>query len=270
MSLRANFLLPQPDLLELPVNQIDLWLAAVEESCDPALLGRYRLLLSAEEIGRGERFYFAKDRHRHLVTRALLRTVLSRYAPLAPQQWVFANNAHGKPEVANAEPLAQGLSFNLSHTRGLIVLGVRRGGALGVDVEHLHARRALLDAGNAVFSDAERDALALLSGDEQQQRFFQYWTLKEAYLKASGTGMSVALRNVSFEFLTQERVRLSLHGSLQGPASRWHFWQFRPTPDHLLSVCAEQGAAQHCVARTVVPLGPEELLDCEPFLQSMP
>ena len=265
------FFWPHSALLELSANQIDLWLAHVDALCDPGLVQRYGLLLSAEELCRAARFHFPKDRHRCVVTRALVRTVLSRYAPLTPKQWVFSTNAHGKPAIANEDRLAQRIAFNVSHSNGLIVLGVSGGAALGVDVEHVLRRRPTLEASDAIFSAAEISAIAALADSERQQRFFQFWTLKEAYLKACGTGMSVAPNKVSFEFLAQERVQLSLHESLPGPASRWHFWQFRPTADHVLSVCADQGevVVQRCTFRQVVPLVGEQLIDCAAMLDSM-
>ena len=198
-----------------------MWLCFVDELHDHHLLQRYRLLLTEQERQTELRFHFSKDRHRYLVTRALVRTVLSRYAPLTPQQWTFANNAHGKPAIANRDPLAQEIAFNVSHTQGLIVLGVCRHAALGVDVENLRTRRALLDAANVVFSSEEAQAIARLPTALQHERFFQYWTLKEAYLKACGTGMSVPLNQFGFEFLPQDRVRLSLGDSLPQDASRW-------------------------------------------------
>ena len=257
-------------MLLLDSQEIHLWLCFVDELHEHQLLQRYRLLLTQQELQTEQRYHFPKDRHRYLVTRALVRTVLSRYAPVTPQQWTFASNAHGKPAIANREPLAQGITFNVSHTQGLIVIGVCRRAALGVDVENLRTRRALLDAADVVFSSEEALAIARLPTALQHERFFQYWTLKEAYLKACGTGMSVPLTQFGFEFLPQDRVRLSLHVSLPQDASRWRFWQFKPSPDHLLSVCAEHGGscASEFVFRKTIPLGADELLRFTPVLTS--
>ena len=117
-----------PHLIPLAPGEIHLWLSFYEE-IDVDLHAAYRKLLDSSEREQEPRFYFETDRRRYLVTRALLRTVLSRYAPLEPTQWMFSTNGYGKPEIANAQGRKQGLAFNLSHTRSLIALGITRGRA---------------------------------------------------------------------------------------------------------------------------------------------
>jgi 4'-phosphopantetheinyl transferase len=104
-----------------------------------ALLQRYDRLLAPEEREQWRRFYFQFDQHRYLVTRALVRTALSRYAAVEPHEWTFAANAYSRPEMANANRRTQQIIFNISHTTNLILLGITSGGALGVDVENCWA-----------------------------------------------------------------------------------------------------------------------------------
>ena len=100
----------------LDAKHIDLWCAFPAEIVDEALLQEYRGLLSEAEREQQQRFYFAKDRQRYLVTRALVRTVLSRYAPIYPEQWLFATNAYGKPYIANGAGFYNSISFNITHS----------------------------------------------------------------------------------------------------------------------------------------------------------
>jgi 4'-phosphopantetheinyl transferase len=74
------------------MRNIDLWLAFYDEIIDERLLAQLRQLLSNAERQQEQRFYFADDRKCHLVTRAMVRTVLSRYEAVAPADWVFATN----------------------------------------------------------------------------------------------------------------------------------------------------------------------------------
>ena len=111
---------------QLDSGQIHLWLAWLGEITDSRLLAEYRSLLSEEERQRQMRFHFERDRHRYLVTRAMVRTVLSKYADVAPRDWRFAANDYGKPSIAAEHTEARGIEFNLSHTDGLVVLGVTR------------------------------------------------------------------------------------------------------------------------------------------------
>jgi 4'-phosphopantetheinyl transferase len=84
-------------VLPLPPAEIHLWLAFYDEITNERLLSDYRALLNQEEKEQQSRFYFARDRQRYLVTRALVRTVLSRYALIDPREWVFSTNAYGCP-----------------------------------------------------------------------------------------------------------------------------------------------------------------------------
>ncbi len=237
------------------------------------LLQRYRALLSPPELQAQQRFHFEKDRHRYLVTRALVRTVLSRYAPIAPQDWVFAANAYGKPSVAHSAAVAQTLSFNVSHTHDLVLVGVTRGAALGVDVESTQ-RGAALDAAQAFFAPSEVADLAQLPAHLQADRFFQYWTLKESYIKARGLGLSIGLDQFSFDLSQPGRVRLWVDPGQNDSAAHWRFWQLRPSPQHWVAVCARsQGQSHHSVQptlhmRRVVPLGADQDMDmaCERVL----
>ena len=261
---------PESIVLKLDPHRVDLWFAFYDEIDEGYLLDRYRLLLSNEERNREQRIHLAKNRHRFLVTRALVRTVLSRYAPVAPEHWRFFSNSYGKPSISNDGSVASRISFNVSHTDGLIVLGVTRESALGVDIENVHSRKATLDSTEVYLSDEESRALAELSPGQRSERFFQYWTLKESYIKARGTGLSIPLGACSFRFTAQNRVSLTTEPSLQDTPSRWQFWQLRPSPDHLTAVCAERygNGYKQLTSTRIIPLGAESPLDCMPVLAS--
>lgn len=222
---------------------IDLWLAYYDLAAD--LAPRLRTLLTEEERAREPRFYFADDRLRYLVTRALVRTVLSRYAPLAPGDWRFAGNGYGRPQIAPEIvarcPEAADLRFNLSHTRGLIALGVTRGRELGVDVEHLDDRESPLDIADRFFAPVEVEALWQQPESARHVRFFEYWTFKESYIKARGQGLSIPLDRFSIHYPHDAGVRLAIDPTLEDAPERWALWQYRPAGNYLLAVCAERG-----------------------------
>src|SRR6266478_3881683 len=145
--------------ISLTPADIHVWLAFYDEICDERLHSAYRELLDAAEREQEPRFYFARDRRRYLITRALVRTVLSRYVSIHPKEWVFSANAYGRPEIANAQAKDACLSFNISHTHSLIVLGVTKSRPLGVDVENLRAREASIDIADRYFAPQEVAAL---------------------------------------------------------------------------------------------------------------
>ncbi len=223
-------------------RDIDIWLTYYDDIVDERQLANLCEFLNPEEVSQESRFYFADDRKRYLVTRAMARMILSRYAPIAPERWVFSKNAYGRPEIANRVDEVRGLSFNISHTRGLIVLAVTRGRDLGIDVENVVARRTSIDIADRFFSAVEVTELYRVPPDRQQDRFFEYWTFKESYIKARGMGLSLPLDRFSFEFPRQNAVRISIHPELGDQAERWSFWQCRPTADYLMAICAERSA----------------------------
>lgn len=224
-------------------NGIDVWLAFYHEMEDVRLLASLREYLSDDERCQEPRFYFADDRKRYLVTRALVRTVLSRYADVAPADWTFSTNDYGRPRIAEAHGAARRLTFNVSHTRGLIALGVTRGRALGIDVEHTTLRDVSSGIADRFFAPREVDELSKVPPERRQDRFFEYWTFKESYIKARGMGLSIPLDKFSFHFPHECAVGLAIEPELGDDASRWTFWQYRPAAHYLLAICAERGDA---------------------------
>lgn len=250
-------------LLPLDNSQVHLWLAFSAEADDAQLHERYRALMTPEERARGDRFYFERDRSRYRVTRALVRSVLSRYAPMiAPADWRFEASAYGQPLIANPHPEAQRLSFNLTHTHDLIVLAVTQGRAVGVDTENI-TRGALLDVADRFFAPSECEHLRALPIDAQPRRFFELWTLKESYIKARGMGLSIPLHKFAFDLREPQAVSLSTLDDLQDPAERWALRHLWATPDHPVALCVERldQPSFEVVARRIVPLRSESGMD---------
>jgi 4'-phosphopantetheinyl transferase len=249
----------------LPDGEIHLWLADLDAIEDESLHAAYRELLNDAEKEQEPRFYFARDRRRYLVTRALVRTVLSRYAAVDPAEWVFSTNAYGRPEIDKAEidnAEAKELSFNISHTHSMIVLGVTRKRALGVDVENFRARNVSMGIADRYFAPQEVTVLNAAPEHEQQYRFFEYWTFKESYIKARGMGLSLPLDKFSFHYASDRAVGIAIEPELADDPARWQFWQFRPTADYLVAICAERlgDGSPSLVVREAVPMRSERPL----------
>lgn len=250
-------------------DSIDIWLAFYHGLEDEAHAARLRVLLSEDERVQEPRYYFADDRKRYLVTRALVRTVLSRYAPIAPCDWVFAKNDYGRPHIASdtltACTEAQSLRFNISHTRGLIALAVTRGREVGVDVENLTTRAVSLGIADRFFSPMEVAELGQVPVHAQQDKFFEYWTFKESYIKARGMGLSLPLNRFSFHYPHARAVRIVIEPDLEDDAERWSFWQCRPGTEYLLALCAERRPGPPPVVRLLrlLPLLHEDTMTTE-------
>jgi 4'-phosphopantetheinyl transferase len=248
---------------EIAPREIHLWLAFYDELRDHSLLSAYRALLTDDERKAQGRFYFPRDRLRYLLTRALVRTTLSFYAPISPKQWAFSTNPFGRPTISNPHPLAAQLSFNISHTHSMVALGVTCGRALGVDVENACAREPSMEIADRFFAPDEARSLAALPRNQRQTRFLEYWTFKESYIKARGMGLSIPLDKFSFRYPHDRGVAIEIDPDLKDYATRWQFWQFRPRTEYLLAVCAERVDMRpsRIVINKIMPLVDKELMD---------
>jgi len=237
-------------------SEAHLWIARPGEIHDPDLVLAYDALLTADERAKVSRYRFEKDRHTSLVTRALVRTVLSRYAEASPGDWRFVANTYGRPEIR--EPREErSLRFNLSHTEGLVVCLVSRDREVGVDVEDRTRGGDLLDIADRFFSPFEVKALRALPPEEQMDRFFFYWTLKESYIKARGMGLALSLSAFSFDLDSPgSGIRVFFDPSLEDDPGRWQFSAMSYGRRHAIAAGVESKRDRdvRIVVRETVPL----------------
>lgn len=210
----------------LETGATHLWFCDLDAQRDPGLLGSYRELLDADEIQRMQRFVFAHDRHRFLVSHALLRCVLSLYGSEPAAGWRFRKGTHGKPGLV-AEQRAP--AFNLSHSGSLALLAVGEGaGLLGADIEFHRPVRNFLGLATRNFAPSEAARLPGLEGAALAAEFYDLWTLKEAFVKARGDGLSQSLADFRFTFdRASRRLRFDALAALEPDPGRWAFWSFR-------------------------------------------
>lgn len=160
----------------------DVWLCDVSH---PGDLRACTALLSAEERDKASRFKFEKDRGLYVAAHGLLRVVLSHYLAVPPAEVAFASGK-GKPRLAGVHGSVQ---FNLSHTHGYVAVAVHPDQPVGVDVEKADPAFKWQDLIDYCLGDPERQALTGLETAAARHTFFNYWTRKEAFLKAIGVGL---------------------------------------------------------------------------------
>ncbi len=237
----------------LAAGEAHVWLLRPER-VGPELERRYLELLDDEERRRHERFRPVEPRRTFLLGRALVRTRLARYSGVAPAAWSFSSGAHGRPEVSGPRG-ATAPPFNLAHTHGLLACLVAGVPECGVDVERLDRAGALDAIAARHFAPAEAAALAALAEGERRRRFFALWTLKEAYLKARGAGLSLGLDRVLLD-PTRRPVGLAFAAGLDDDPASWQLELLAPGPHHLLAVALRRGHGPDLslVVRECVPL----------------
>lgn len=212
-------------------------------ACNPATIDlnahqpRYLGLLSSDELKRWDAIGAKQVRETFLIARALLRTGLSRYAQISPEDWQFVIGDHGKPEIhAGQNPSLCPLRFNLSHTQDLIVCGITVGSSLGVDVEYTPRHSRLESIAQRFFSAPEIAQLEGASKDTMRTDFFRFWTLKEAYLKARGTGITLPLGKFGFDLTNPSGPDIWFDPSLQDTPLAWCFTEQTIGHNHQLAL----------------------------------
>lgn len=204
--------------LQLPADVVHVWYLATS-GWTPSRHAEAVACLDAAERARHDRFRVPEDRRDFAAAHELLRRVLSHYVDCTPDAWRFEPDAFGKPSLV-APRLSWPLQFNISHTRGHVACAVARGAAVGVDVETVDDACDHMALAFRYFGASEIDALASCSRERRAALFTSLWTLKEAYLKGVGVGLSAPLTAFRFE-VDADGVRF--HAPDPRDAEGWQF-----------------------------------------------
>jgi 4'-phosphopantetheinyl transferase len=221
------------------LDEAHVWLLPGPEQASDDQLEGLAAILDESERERAAKYLRPVDRARSIAARALLRLMLSRYTETAPQAWAFVTNRYGRPELARIPHEAEDLRFNVSHTDGLIAVAVTRGRDIGVDVEHID-RPLLHDIAGRFFSLDEVRDLRRHPAEAQSRVFFDYWTLKESYIKARGMGLALPLEHFSFHLRPGAPPTITFAPDLNDDPGRWQFVQAWPSERHRLAIAVER------------------------------
>jgi 4'-phosphopantetheinyl transferase len=227
----------RPGIVEILAVSLDLSLQALDS---------LRAALSPAELRRADRFYFHLHRARFIAGRGQLRTILGKYLGIAPSELKFAYGPHGKPELAGKEA-DSGLRFNLAHCENLALIAVTDGQRIGVDLERIRVMPDVGDLVSRFFSAPESAAFHALPEAQKPDAFFNLWTRKEAWLKASGEGISRYLNQVEVTFLPGEPARIMSLPPSTVPQVAWSLGDLRPVEQFAAAIAVEgESAACQC------------------------
>jgi len=175
-----------------PTGRVDVWRVRLDE---PAT-GAEGSVLSPDEIARAGQFHFEKDRIHFIQCRSALRALLAGYLAIPALEIRFEYLAGGKPRLAT-EQNPDALQFNVSHSANMAVIGVGSEHELGIDIEKIRGDVDITSLAERFFSLRERAGLQALPDHLRVPGFFASWTRKEAFLKATGAGLSFPLTDFS-------------------------------------------------------------------------
>jgi len=214
-------------------TEVHVWFCEPPKICDALRLSEFKAVLSAQESERYQRLHHEKDRHSYLVSHALLRYALSKYVEIPASQWQFSVGEHGRP-VLRDSIAAPGLCFNLTHSDGFSACVITLDKQCGIDAENIRSRHKLNAVARRMFADEE---LAQLDEKNIQTRFYDFWTLREAYVKALGTGLAGSSKDFYFD-VNVDGLCVALYSN-GTRLENWRFSLSRPTPNHVLAVGVE-------------------------------
>lgn len=220
---------------KIEAKQIHVWRAPL----DLSELQTENLLkiLSVDEIERAQRFHFKKDYKRFISGRGMLRQILALYLRTEAQDIEFAYNSYGKPLI-KADSDGDAFSFNLSHSGGLMLFAITQGREIGIDIEHIRSDIEVLQIAQRFFTPDEIRSLKQFHGNLQIERFYQYWTRKEAFLKAIGMGVNFPLEQVDASLQNGKiwsPVQITDHRKNPG----WHSKDIFPDQDYMAAIVVE-------------------------------
>jgi 4'-phosphopantetheinyl transferase len=180
------------------------------------------MLLHPDELRRAQRYHRPADYHRFLLGRVAQRLVLGAYLGLPPAGLHFEPGANKKPQLRAAPQL----HYNVSHAGDWVLLAVA-GAEVGVDVERLDTLFAFQELLDYSFSPAEKAFIE--RSPVPYHAFYQLWTRKEAFVKATGRGIDAEFSQVPA--LDGEHRLASF-----GPVPEWTVSSFEAAPGYVAAV----------------------------------
>jgi len=175
--------------------------------------------LSEDEIERVRRYRFEVDRRRFAVCRAALRAILASYLHVAADEIALATAANGKPHLDPRH--VSDLRFSVSHSHELALIALAGSHEVGVDVEHIREISGMRGIIRRYFSPSEARTLEALSDHERRRAFFRIWTLKEAYLKGCGDGLTRRLDAIDVKIPVDDQPASFQVRDRPGDETRW-------------------------------------------------
>ena len=216
---------PAPNDLILADHEVHVWRAQVE--LPSSQVQQLRGILTDDELGRADRFYFEIDRRRFIAARATLRSILSCYLAIYPGHLRLYYNQYGRPYLG-PEFSSSLLNFNLSHSGSMALYAITRNMEIGVDVERVRSDLEYEEIAKRFFSLNEVAILRTIPTEKKLEAFYNCWTRKEAYIKAHGKGLSLPLDSFDVPFAAWELPKLLIAKDEPQERSLWTLLDLKP------------------------------------------
>ncbi len=265
----AGHLIPQkePHNFELGTDDLHIWSIATQDDHLPEDLAYFEASLSPQETERYQRLKIPHVRQNFLLSRACLRYLLSFYIGLNPGELEFSLGEYGKPELGTPG-IQPSLQFNLTHTEGRIAIALHHHRTVGIDIEQLRPVTNLDRMCNHCLTPEETQTVLPLQDASACHRFLQYWTTKEALLKAKGVGLNQPMNQfevlLAKDSLTPQPVQVQMGKFLESVKNQnlenFHLYQWQPETDYVAALAVQQLPGDSSVKISLKQISPRELV----------
>lgn len=224
-----------PSVLTAVNGEIHVW--CIHLNMPPIQIQQIEAILSDDELAKAHRFHFDIHRRRYIARHGMLRKVLGKYLYLDPGQIQFNYSPSGKPTLVlngNHTPLC----FNLSHSNEIALFAVAINRSIGIDIEFIQSNPDLESIANTFFSSNEYEFISSFSPDQRHIAFFDLWTLKEAYLKATGEGIG-GLEKVELSMSSYDPPQVIINKENTNTINNWTISQLMPSQGYTAGLAVE-------------------------------
>ncbi len=194
--------------------------------------------LAAEEQTRAAQFHFPKDRMHFIAAHGLLRAILARYLSRESHTLQFCYGQYGKPSL-DREFGSDALSFSMIHSHGMALYAITRSWDIGIDLEHIDTNVACDQIAGRFFSAYEENMLREVPKQIQHEAFFPCWARKEAYLKARGTGLSIAFSQFDVSVTPEAPAALLSTREDHQDIACWSLYDLSPGSGYVAALAVE-------------------------------
>ncbi|MDQ6818389.1 MAG: 4'-phosphopantetheinyl transferase superfamily protein [Actinomycetota bacterium] len=232
-------------------NEVHVWESSLDRPSE--VVQRFRGVLSEDELERADRFRFEGHRCRYIVGRGQLRSLLAGYLGAAPAELPFEYGEFDKPALQSSD-----LCFNLAHSGAVALFAFTYAGEVGIDVEIEDARLRDDRLAERFFSPAEVAVLRSLPRSERARAFLRCWTRKEAFLKARGDGLQLALDTFDVSLAPGQPVAVTRTAWSKSEPTEWSLSDLSDEDAGYIAALAIRTSASPAIKRwTLTPFDEE-------------
>jgi len=201
-------------------------------------IDKEKTILTTDELKRAQRFYFKKDHDRFIICHVILRKILSHYLDCLPQELTFKFAEKGKPYLElNLKKNKLNIKFNLSHSGQFAIFAFNLDSDIGVDIEAIVENPKQRELVHRFFSKKEQEDLNSLPENQKTLAFFKCWTQKEAFLKATGKGFSLSLKDFDVDVFPNHEASFTNIRHKDFSIQNWHLHTLKPSIECIGSLC---------------------------------